>query len=452
MTTFTLALRSLRYRTTGFVASFVALFLGAVVLMSFASMMDTAFAGGVPATTRETLTLMAGVVGGWGLVIVTFTVSSTLGLLVGQRNTEMAVLKGVGATPAQVGRLIVGEAAVVALVAALAAVPVAMVTGGLLLDVLKDTGQAAAGTVHQFGPIAIGVGAGVTFVAATIAAWFTARRATRVRAREAALVAAVDSPRLGGKRRAAGLVLVGIGVSCGAVTGTVVKDMGLEGMAIAGQAAIMSSIGLAVLAPALGRAGIAVLARPVRWFAGVGGYLTVLNVRQRSRQMGGVLVPIILFTGMATGTLYMQGIENSVTEGTVKSADQQSVETLNFVVVGMIALFAAIMLVNTLVAATIHRRREFGQHRLVGSTPPQVLGMVGVEGAVLTAIGVLFGTLASAVAIVPYSLARTNSLIPDTTIGIYLAIVATAAMLTFAASLGAAGRAIRTPAVRAITA
>jgi hypothetical protein len=70
-----------------------------------------------------------------------------------------------------------------------------------------------------------------------------------------------------------------------------------------------------------------------------------------------------------------------------KGADERSIETLNFVVVGMIAVFAAIMPVNTLVAATIQRRREFGRHRLVGSTPPQVLGMVSVEGAVLTAVG-----------------------------------------------------------------
>ncbi|GAB3469143.1 FtsX-like permease family protein [Actinophytocola sediminis] len=450
MTMFLLALRSLRYRTTGFVASFIALFLGAVVLMSFASMVDTALADGVPATTADPLILMASVVGSWGLVIVTFAVSSTLSLLVSQRHTEMAVLKSVGATPAQVGRLIVGEAAVVAVVAALAAIPVAMLGGGLLLDVLKETGQAAGGTVHEFGSVAIGVGLGITFVAATIAARVTARRATMARARDAMLAAALDSPRLGRTRLVVGLVLVGIGMSCGVLTVTIVEDMGLEGMAIAGQAAIMSAIGLAVLAPALGRAGIAVLAGPVRWFAGVSGYLTVLNIQQRSRQMGGVLVPIILFTGIATGTLYMQGIENSVTAGVAKNADQQSIETLNFVVVGMIAVFAAIMLVNTLVAATIHRRREFGQHRLVGSTPPQVLGMVGVEGAVLAAIGVLFGSLASAVSIVPYSIARTGKVLPDMTIGVYLAIVTIAVVLTFAASLGAAGRAIRTPPIQAV--
>ena len=61
----------------------------------------------------------------------------------------------------------------------------------------------------------------------------------------------------------------------------------------------------------------------------------------------------------------------------------------------MIALFAAIMLVNTLIAATTYRRREFGQQRLAGATRGQVLRMVGVEGVVLAVTGVLFGALAS---------------------------------------------------------
>jgi ABC-type antimicrobial peptide transport system permease subunit len=146
----------------------------------------------------------------------------------------------------------------------------------------------------------------------------------------------------------------------------------------------------------------------------------------------------------------LQSIENAAMEGLVKTNEQRNIETLNFVVVGMIALFAAIMVVNTLVAATVSRRREFGQQRLAGSTPPQVLGMVGLESAVLAATGVLFGALASIATIVPYSVARTQTVIPDQTAGILLGVVVAAAALTLAASLGATRRAIVTPAIRAV--
>lgn len=452
MSIFGLALRTLRYRTSAFGASFLAMFLGAIILMSFASLMDTAAGPGVDPVTEESLFLMASVVGGWGMMIVGFAVMSTLSLLVSQRNTEMAVLKSIGATPAQVGRLIVGEAAVVAVLAAGLAIVPAMFSGQLLVSLLKDTGQVADGVSHQFGMFAIHIGVGITLVAAIAGAGLTARRATKVAAREAMASAAVDNPRLSKKRIAAGLVLLGLGTSCGVTTATVLKDVdALEVMAVAGQAMILSAIGLAVLSPVLARAAIAVLRVPLR-LAGVGGHLTVEHVRQRSLQVAGALVPIILLTGSATGTFYLQAIENAAPAAVEKSADLQNVETLNFVVVGMIAVFAAIMLINTLVAATIHRRREFGQQRLVGSTPPQVLGMVGIEGAVLTVTGVLFGSIAAVIAVVPYSYAKTGSVLPDESIGIYLGVIAVAAVLTFAASLGAASRAIRTPAVQAVAA
>lgn len=450
---FALALRSLRYRTGGFVASFLALFLGAFILMTFASMLDTGFAPGLDDDSAATLVTVSGVVGGWGLIIVAFAVGSTLTLLVRQRAREMALLRGIGATPAQTSRMIVGEAAVVAVVAGLVAVTPALFAGELLLDLLVDTGQVAAGVGYQFGTMALGVGLGITFAAAVIAAVVAARRTARVTAREA-MVAVTDNPRLSRKRIVFGVLFLLAGINCGVLTATVLSDLGIELMAVAGQAVILSSIGLAILSPALARAAVALLGGPLRLLAGVGGYLTVLNVRQRTRQFADGLVAIILFTGIATGTLYLQAIENSAVAatGVVKTAEYRNIETLNFVVVGMIALFAAVMLINTLVAATIHRRQEFGQQRLAGSTPPQVLGMVGAEGVLLALVGILFGSVAAVVAVVPYSIVKTDSAMPGESVLIYLAIVAIAAVLTLAASLGAARRAIAVPAIRAITA
>nr|MDT0665858.1 ABC transporter permease [Micromonospora sp. DSM 115978] len=66
-TMISLALRSLRFRTGTFAAALLSVFLGATILMAFASMLDTAGGAGVDATTEETLVTMASVVGGWGL-------------------------------------------------------------------------------------------------------------------------------------------------------------------------------------------------------------------------------------------------------------------------------------------------------------------------------------------------------------------------------------------------
>ncbi|KFZ81362.1 transmembrane transport protein [Amycolatopsis sp. MJM2582] len=441
-----LAFSSLRHRPTGFIASFVAMFFGATILMTFASLLDTRTAA--DPETAKTLLIMAGVVGGWGLVIVLFATLSTLSLLIRQRAPEMALLKSAGATPSQIGRMIVGEAAVVAVLAAATAVVPSVFAGRWLVTLLGDTGRVPAGLEARFGPIAVSMGTGITLLAALAAATVAARQAARRGAIEAVREAGIDTRPTSRLRMTGATIALAAGLGCGVLTMTVFTGTEPALMAIAGQGAILAAIGFALLSPALLGPIAAVLAAPLRR-AGVSGHLTAAHLRVRGRQLAGVLVPIILFTGIATGTLYMQAIENSV--GTAPATIADSIETLNYVVVGMIALFAAVMLVNTVVAALIGRRREFGQQRLIGSTPSQVLRLVGTEGTVLVAVGVLFGSLSAVVTVVPYSVARTGSPVPDETIGVYLAVVALAVVLTLGSHVGAAAKAMRTPAIQAGT-
>ncbi|WP_410579548.1 FtsX-like permease family protein [Amycolatopsis sp. lyj-108] len=440
-----LAFSSLRRRTTGFIASFVALFFGATILMTFASLLDTRTAAGPE--TAKTLLIMASVVGGWSLVIVLFATLSTLSLLIRQRAPELALLKSVGATPSQIGRMIVGEAAAVAVLAAATAVVPSVFAGRWLVALLGDTGRVPAGLEARFGPIAVSMGTGITLLAALVAGTVAARQVTRRGAVEAIREAGVDTRPTSRLRVVGATIVLAAGLGFGVVTMTVFTGTEPALMAVGGQGAILAAIGLALLAPTLLGPIAAVLAAPLRR-AGVSGHLTAAHLRVRSRQMAGVLVPIILFTGIATGTLYMQAIENAAVTAPVEIAS--SIETLNYVVVGMIALFAAVMLVNTVVAAIAGRRREFGQQRLIGSTPSQVLRLVGTEGIVLAAVGVLFGSLAAAVTVIPYSVARTGGPVPDATIGAYLVIVAVAVTLTLGSHLGAAATAMRAPAIRAV--
>ena len=76
--------------------------------------------------------------------------------------------------------------------------------------------------------------------------------------------------------------------------------------------------------------------------------------------------------------------------------------------------------------------------------------MVGLEAAILTVTGVLFGSLAATASVIPYSIAKTDTVLPDTTIAIYLVIVLIASVLTLATSLGTARRAIHEPAIQTI--
>ncbi|ONK12637.1 ABC transporter permease [Streptomyces sp. MP131-18] len=443
---FSLAFRSVRQRPGRFVGTLLAAFLGATVTMTFNSMHDTAGAAGVDDRSAESLTLAAGVVGGYGTLLVFFAIASTLTVNVRQREEEMGLLRRTGATPAQIKRMIVGESVLVALAATVLAIGPAMLGGRALFDMFQDTDQVAADVDFAFGPIALSAGFGITLIAAAGAAYLAVRRATRT----AAGAAGAGEPRGRLRNVGGGLALVtGLG---GAATTFVFESTDPALMAPAAYGAILLSIGLAAFSPALLRMLLRRVGRPIGAL-GAGGYLAVLNTRQRAAELAGVLMPLVLFIGVATATVYMQAVESDAIEasGLAKSVDDKNLETMNLIVVGVIVGFACIMLINSLYAATSYRSREFGGQRLAGATPRQVLGMVVTEGLLLTVTGVVLGTAAGLAGLVPFNMVRTDTVWPEQSPLVWLGIVATAAAATMVTGWATARRALRTPAVVAVT-
>ncbi|CAM5364078.1 transporter [Streptomyces purpurascens] len=427
-------MRSIRQRPGRFLATLLSAFLGAAIVMTFNSMHDTAGQPGVDPVSKETLSTAAGVVGGYGTLLVFFAIASTLTVNVRQRAAEMELLRCSGATPAQIKRMVVGEALAVALVGAALAIGPALLGGRALLEVFQDSGQVARSVGHSFGPVALSSGIGITLSAAVGAAFLAVRRAT------------------GGSRQRgrARTVLAYAALVAGAASATstfVFSATDAALMAPPAYGAILLSVGCALRAP---RLLAAVLDRlPL---GGASGWLAVRNLRERAGQLAGILMSLILFTAVATATLTMQAVESDAVEasGMVKSVDAKNLETLNFTVVGIIVVFVCVMLVNSLYAATSYRVREFGQQRLAGATPGQVLGLVGVEGLILMVTGVFFGTLAALAGVVPFTVARTDEVVPGEFFGIGAAVVAVAAVVTLGTSLATARRTLRTPAVGAV--
>ena len=81
---------------------------------------------------------MGAVVGGWGALIVLFAVVSTVGITVTQRETEIGLLRTIGATPRQASRLVRAETLLVAIVASAAGAALATLGGRALLAMLRD--------------------------------------------------------------------------------------------------------------------------------------------------------------------------------------------------------------------------------------------------------------------------------------------------------------------------
>ena len=174
----TLAWASLRHRPSAFVATFLAVLFGTAMIGSFATLVETA-TGPVSAADGEALTIMGAVVGGWGSAIVLFSVASTLAVTVRQRETEVGLLRAIGATPRQARRLIRVEALLVTLLAAVGGALVASVGGRALLAMLRSGDMVASDVEYGGGPASLGAAAGLVVLTAMVAAAITARRATR---------------------------------------------------------------------------------------------------------------------------------------------------------------------------------------------------------------------------------------------------------------------------------
>ncbi|KPI09960.1 protein of unknown function DUF214 [Actinobacteria bacterium OK006] len=175
---FALALRSLRQRPGRATATLLSAFLGAAVVMTFNSLHDTGARPGVDSVSAESLSTAAGVVGGYGTLLVFFAIASTLTVNVRQRGAEMELLRCSGATPAQISQMVVGEAVAIALVGAVLAIGPAMLGGRALLGVFQDSGQVARSVDYSFGPVALGSGIAITVSAAAGAAFLAVRRVT----------------------------------------------------------------------------------------------------------------------------------------------------------------------------------------------------------------------------------------------------------------------------------
>ncbi|WP_405798064.1 FtsX-like permease family protein [Streptomyces sp. NBC_01506] len=441
---FTLAMRSIAQRPGRFIATLLSTFLGAVVVMTFNSMHDTPSAPGIDALSKDTLTIAAGVVGGYGTFLVFFAVASTLTVNVRQRGEEIALLRRSGATPAQIKRMVVSEAAAVSVVGTLLAIGPAMLGGGRLLELFKDTDQVTAGVDFSFGPIATASGFGITLVASVGAAFLAVRRATKAAAGGA-------KPR-GRARHFAGFAALALGVG-GVLSTFAMKKTDAALMAGPVYGAVLISVGFAVFSPVLLKSLLGRLARPLIALTGASGYLTVHNMRQRAAQLSGVLMPLILFIAISCATLYMQAIQSDAAKasGISPTGEDKNIETLNYVVVGIIVVFACVMLINSLYAATTYRIQEFGQQRLAGATSAQILGMVGLESLILTVTGVFFATVAAVAGVIPFSMVRTDTALPDQSPGIWLLVVGIGAAATIVTSVGTAYRGLRVPAVEAVT-
>jgi putative ABC transport system permease protein len=244
------------------------------------------------ATRRnEELISLGGAFGGFAVLLAIFVVAATLGLSVLQRGRELALLRAVGAKPRQVRRLLLGEAAVVALAAGLVGLVPGALLGWFLFDQLQRRGIGAETASLVIGPLPVVVAVGVGLVTACLAAWIAGRRAARIRPTAALAEAAVEPKRVGVVR-----LLLGFGFLAGGVLLSATANA-LHGEAAAAASfmvvmVLMVAVGL--LGPALARMAAAGYGPVIAALFPTGGFLAMANVRTRARRFASASTPIAL--------------------------------------------------------------------------------------------------------------------------------------------------------------
>ncbi|MDX3003005.1 FtsX-like permease family protein [Kribbella solani] len=253
---------------------------------------------------RTALISIAGSFGGIAVMTMMFVVASTLALSAQHREREFALLRGIGTTPGQVRKMILGEALMVALPAvALGCVP-GIFLGRFLFEQLGSHGVASPVVEFSQGWIPFAAGAGAAVLAAIGAALIAARKSAKIRPVEALVEASLQRKWFGWVRLFFGLAFLGGGLALLIVTAAVMTGP-LAG-ATAGPSVLCWAIGVALLGPFWTKLVLAFWRWPVQALTRVNGRLAIRNLSARSVAMSAAVMPVMLAVGISTANLYMQ--------------------------------------------------------------------------------------------------------------------------------------------------
>jgi predicted lysophospholipase L1 biosynthesis ABC-type transport system permease subunit len=209
-----LSRRTVRQSWPPYVGAFVAMACGVLLIA-----MTTTMIGAVDVSTRragvtaaermqlDDLAAMLGIMATVSLFMAMFVVASTFGFVVAARQRELGLLRLVGATPRQVRRMVLGESAIVAVVATVAGALLATLVTPLFVALLEAKGLLAVDLTMPPPWIAWAASAGCGIGVALLGSWRASKRAARV-----SPVAALREAGL--ERRRPSVVQVVVGTLC----------------------------------------------------------------------------------------------------------------------------------------------------------------------------------------------------------------------------------------------
>lgn len=273
----------------------------------------------VPVTDADVsgLQVVLSMVGTLAGFITVFVIASTFAFAVASRRRELGLLRLVGATPRQVRRMVLGEAFVVALVAAVTGAVLAQLATPLLLSKASYTELAPVKLepASPWVPLAIAVGAGL--LVAMLGARSAARRAGRIGPIDALREAALEPPRIGPVRIVFGLLFLAGSITLLAL---IRPAGGEEVIPLAMFTPMLLVIALTLLAPLVVPLVGRLWAIPLTRWTHVSGLLARSNVIAAPRRSASLAAPILAISAIAGSMVLTLSFAADSAEVTIRDA------------------------------------------------------------------------------------------------------------------------------------
>lgn len=256
------------------------------------------------ATTGFALVLTASALAGNTFLVTVFVVASTLSLAMAHRRRETALLRAVGATHAQIRRMVTAQAVAVACAGGLLGWPTGVVVVHGIWGRLAGHGFVPPGLHPVIGPLPA-AGAVVTAVlSAGTAAVVAARRAGRIWPAQALGDAAVERRDAGRGR------VITAGVLAAGAAGLFAAGLTHQGdfttlVATANALVLVTVIAASVLGPLMSRMSMLVLG-PLLRTSRTSGYLAAAHHKARPRNLAAAITPLILAVSFAATVVFAQ--------------------------------------------------------------------------------------------------------------------------------------------------
>lgn len=229
-----------------------------------------------------------------------FVVASTFAFVVAQRRRELALLSTVGATPKQLQRMMIGEAAIVGTVASLVGCVLGAVGGQVLAGLTVSFGIAPPGFSAPVAPLALIVAFLVGVAVSVLGVFAASRQAGKVAAVEALRQADVEQGVM-----TKGRWLIGIGFF-GLALLMILLMARLGGEASVVFAILLTEVlvvALAALAPLFVPPLVWLLSRPLTAWTDVTGLLAGANSRVAPRRVAALAAPILITVAIGSSML-----------------------------------------------------------------------------------------------------------------------------------------------------